>query len=80
LDPSLKQTVTSALVDAWDRLKVGGVLFRSPAHADYARSVLEKGVIESANGGERDQDQLRDDALLYWSKRHTGRRQSSETD
>jgi hypothetical protein len=77
-DPILKQTVSSALVDAWQRLNSGGGFFRSQAHAEYARDILERGVIESAIAGERDQTQLRDDGLLYWSKRHTGRRQSSE--
>jgi hypothetical protein len=49
---------------AWEAIQVSGARYETDAHAEAARHIIAKHIIEAAKGGERDQHRLRDGALV----------------
>jgi hypothetical protein len=74
------RSLVSALDKAWEAVEASGTKFETRAHADSARTILAKHIIEAAKQGERDQGRLRDGALVAWTQSnlrsgpHHGRR------
>jgi hypothetical protein len=66
--PETVTLMTAAFDDAWQLLQDSDVIFASASHAEKARVTLAKYIIEAVNLGERNQLQLRDDALTYYAK------------
>jgi NAD(P)-dependent dehydrogenase (short-subunit alcohol dehydrogenase family) len=62
------RTLVSALEQAWKSIQTSGATFDTAAHAECARAILAKQIIEAAKQGERDQGRLRDDALVAFAK------------
>jgi hypothetical protein len=62
------RTLVSALEQAWKSIQTSGATFDTAAHAECARAILAKQIIEAAQQGERDQGRLRDDALVAFAK------------
>jgi hypothetical protein len=63
VDPAHVEIMSKAFSSALDKLQQSGILF-PPQHEEWVRETLALRTIETAQkGGERDLDQLRDDAL-----------------
>lgn len=60
--------LVSAFDKAWESIQTSGAEFDTGAHAECARAVLAKHIIEAAKQGELDQRRLRDGALLAFAK------------
>src|SRR5271166_406048 len=54
-NPQEIQTLATALDKAWKSIQGSGVQFDTTAHAEAARAILAKYIIETATHGERDQ-------------------------
>jgi hypothetical protein len=66
--PSSYSTVVSAFDKAWESIETSGAKFDTGAHAECARAILAKHIIEAAKQGELDQRRLRDGALVAFAK------------
>jgi hypothetical protein len=55
--------LTAAFDSAWEDLEASGNVFSSQFTADWARTRIATRIITMVLGGERDPDQLSDDAL-----------------
>jgi hypothetical protein len=64
-DPEAVRILTSAFNDAWKSIADSGMTFASNGHAEAMREILALRIIELARLGERDQNRLRDYALLH---------------
>jgi hypothetical protein len=62
------RTLVAALEKAWESIQASGATFSTGAHAESARAILAKHIIDAAKQGERDQGRLRDGALLAWAQ------------
>jgi hypothetical protein len=62
------RTLVAALDKAWESIQASGATFTTGAHAESARAILAKHIIDAAKQGERDQQRLRDGALLAWAQ------------
>jgi hypothetical protein len=62
------RTLVAALDKAWESIQASGATFSTGAHAESARAILAKHIIDAAKQGERDQQRLRDGALLAWAQ------------
>ena len=60
--------LVSAFDKAWESIQASEDKFDTGAHAERARAILAKHIIEAAKQGERDQRRLRDGALLAFAK------------
>ena len=61
-------TLVAALDKAWEAIQARGTTFSTGAHAESARAILAKHIIDAAKQGERDQQRLRNGALLAWAQ------------
>jgi hypothetical protein len=83
--PAEIRTLVSAFDKAWESIQASGAIFETSAHAEAARAILAKHIIEAAKQGELDQRRLRDGALVAWTRYlrsapyHTRRRPETET-
>ena len=66
--PAEIHILVSAFDKAWESIQTSGAEFDTGAHAECARAVLAKHIIEAAKQGELDQRRLRDGALLAFAK------------
>ena len=66
--PAEIRTLVSAFDKAWESIQASGAIFETSAHAEAARAILAKHIIEAAKQGELDQRRLRDGALLAFAK------------
>jgi hypothetical protein len=75
------RTLVAALDNAWESIQASGTEFDTAAHAESARAILAKHIIEAAKQGECDQGRLRDGALVAWaqSKLRSAPRRSAGT-
>jgi hypothetical protein len=62
------RTLVGAFDKAWEAVVASGTIFATGAHAESARAILAKHIIEAAKQGERDQRRLRDGALVALAK------------
>jgi hypothetical protein len=62
------RTLVAALDKAWETIEASGTNVTTGAHAESARAILAKHIIDAAKQGERDQQRLRDGALLAWTQ------------
>jgi hypothetical protein len=67
-DPDDVRLLTAAFDEAWRVVEDSGAFFASNGHAESAKEVLARRIIEMARLGERDHIRLRDDALLYLAR------------
>jgi hypothetical protein len=66
--PAEIRILVSAFDKAWDCIQASGAIFETSAHAETARAILAKHIIEAAKQGELDQRRLRDGALVAWAR------------
>ena len=66
--PAEIRGLVSALDKAWEAVEASGAKFETCAHAESARTILAKHIIEAAKQGERDQGRLRDGAFVAWTQ------------
>jgi hypothetical protein len=78
--------LVSAFEKAWESIQASGATFEASVHAEAARAIIAKHIIEAAKQGELDQRRLRDGARVAWgrSNRRTchvtpGQRSGNET-
>ena len=62
------RTLVAAFDTAWESIQASGATFETSSHAESARAILAKHIIEAALHGERDQRRLRDGALVALAK------------
>jgi hypothetical protein len=67
-DPEEVEVLTAAFDDAWARLEASRALFAEEAYAPAAREILAKRIIMAAQKGERNRQQLTDDAMRHLSR------------
>jgi hypothetical protein len=63
-DPEDIRILSLAFEKAWEAVQASGAQYVSDAHAEAARHIIAKHIIEAAKQGERDQRRLRDGALV----------------
>jgi hypothetical protein len=73
------RTLIAALDKAWESIQASGIQFVTGAHAEAARAVLAKHIIEAAKQGELDQRRLRDGALVAWAQSNLRKAQPHPT-
>jgi len=66
-DPETVQTLACALDDAWARIEKAGSRYARPGYSRAMREVVAKRIIEMAQRGVRDQEQLAADAVKFIS-------------
>ena len=66
-DPETVQILAYALDDAWARIEKAGSRYARPAYSRAMREVVAKRIIEMAQRGVRDQEQLAADAVKFIS-------------
>jgi hypothetical protein len=64
-DPSTVRILTNAFEEAWVSLQTSGTTFHADGHAQQAREILARCIIEVAKLCDRDQRRLRDAALAH---------------
>jgi len=64
-DPEAVETLSGAFDDAWEKIRQSGSTLARPAYERGAREVLAKFIIEMAQRGERDRQQLADAGVKY---------------
>jgi hypothetical protein len=62
--PEEVQILVAAFDQVWETIQASGAKYDTEAHAEAARMVIAKQIIEDAAQGERDQRRLCDGALL----------------
>jgi hypothetical protein len=67
-NPHEIRTLVTAFEKAWESVQASGAKFETGAHAEAARAVLAKHIIDAAKQGELDQRRLRDGALVAWAQ------------
>jgi hypothetical protein len=67
-DPEFVETLVSAYETAWDRLEKSGSTFASPRYKRAAQEIVAKRIIETAQNGEREPNQLAEDAVAYLTR------------
>jgi hypothetical protein len=64
-DPETIETLVSVFESAWHKVEQSGSKLASPAYKRAAQEIIAKRIIEMAQHGERDPNQLADDAVAY---------------
>jgi hypothetical protein len=64
-EPEMIETLVLAFERAWQKVEQSGSKFASPAYERGAQEILAKRIIEMAQRGEREPDQLVDDAVEF---------------
>ena len=64
-DPEMIETLVSVFESAWHKVEQSGSKLASPAYKRAAQEIIAKRIIEMAQHGERDPNQLADDAVAY---------------
>ncbi len=67
-DPEDVRLLTTAFDKAWETVRSSGANFDDNNHAETARTVIAKHIIEAALRGERDQRRLRDGAVIAYTQ------------
>jgi len=67
-DPDEVRILTTAFDKAWTAVQDSGVSFASNSHSEATREFLALRIMEMAQLGERDNDRLRDDAILHLAR------------
>jgi hypothetical protein len=67
-DPDEVRILTGAFDKAWKTIESSGASFATNGHAAATRELLALRIIDMARLGERDEGQLRDDALDYLAR------------
>ena len=66
--PAELVVLVAAFDEAWQQLEESGALFASDYEREEARNKVGKHIIDQAKYGERDKAELRDGALLAYSR------------
>jgi hypothetical protein len=64
-DPEFVQVLASALDDAWDKVQKSGSVFARPAYSRAMREVIAKRIVEMAQHGTKDRQELADGAVRF---------------
>lgn len=64
-EPEMIDFLVSVYETAWSKVERSGSKLASPAYRRAAQEILAKRIIETAQRGERDAEQLGDDAVKY---------------
>jgi hypothetical protein len=67
-DPEVIETLVSAYENAWAKVEDSGSKFASPRYQRAAQEIIAKRIIEMAQRGEKDPQQLVDDAVSYLAR------------
>jgi hypothetical protein len=73
-DPETLRVLTAAFDAAWASIEATGTPFSDANHAETAREIIGKHIVQAAKNGERDQQQLCDGALLQLARSDLKRR------
>lgn len=64
-DPEFIETLVAAYEDAWHKIEQSGSTFASPRYRRVAQEIIAKRIIDMAQRGEIETQQLADDAVAY---------------
>lgn len=64
-DPEFIKTLVTAYEDAWRKIETSGSTFASPRYRRVAKEIIAKRIIDMAQRGEIEPQQLADDAVAY---------------
>lgn len=64
-EPEMIDFLVSVFENAWSKVEHSGSKLASPAYQRAAQEIIAKRIIESAQRGERDPEQLANDAVKY---------------
>lgn len=64
-DPETIETLVSVFEAAWRKVEQSGSKLASPAYKRAAQELIAKRIIEMAQRGERDPNELAEDAVSY---------------
>jgi hypothetical protein len=64
-DPEFIKTLVAAYEDAWRKIETSGSTFASPRYRRVAKEIIAKRIIDMAQRGEIEPQQLADDAVAY---------------
>lgn len=64
-EPEMIDFLVSVYESAWSKVENSGSKLASPAYQRAAQEIIAKRIIELAQRGERDPEQLADDAVKY---------------
>jgi hypothetical protein len=64
-EPEMIETLVSVFETAWRKVEQSGSKLASPAYERAAQEIIAKRIIEMAQRGERDPNELADDAVAY---------------
>jgi hypothetical protein len=67
-DPETLRILTAAFDAAWASIEASGTPFSTANYGEAAREIIGKHIIKAAKSGQRDQQQLRDGALLQLAR------------
>ena len=67
-DPEFIETLVAAYEAAWQKLEQSGSTFASPRYKRAAQEIVAKRIIEMAQRGEREPNQLAEDAVSYLAR------------
>ena len=72
-DPETIETLVSVFEAAWRKVEQSGSKLASPAYKRAAQEIIAKRIIEMAQRGERNPDELADDAVSYLDRSYARR-------
>jgi hypothetical protein len=64
-DPETIETLVSVFEAAWEKVEQSGSKLASPAYKRAAQEIIAKRIIEMAQRGERDPNDLAEDAVAF---------------
>jgi hypothetical protein len=64
-EPEMIEKLVSVFEAAWQKVEHSGSKFASPGYKMAAQEIIAKRIIEMAQRGERDPNELADDAVAY---------------
>jgi hypothetical protein len=70
-DPELIEKLVKAYEDAWRKIEQSGSTFASPRYRRVAKEIIAKRIIDMAQRGEIEPQQLADDAVNYLSQSYS---------
>jgi hypothetical protein len=70
-EPEMIETLVAVFETAWRKVEQSGSKLASPAYERAAQEIIAKRIIETAQRGERDPNELANDAVAYLERSYS---------
>jgi hypothetical protein len=70
-EPEMIETLVAVFETAWRKVEQSGSKLASPAYERAAQEIIAKRIIEMAQRGERDPNELANDAVAYLERSYS---------